>query len=239
VQANYTSTTTQANLDSFCNTVWARYPNAGIIIPNINLMPAIGTDHGVTYNLAAYAEYSALTATGKKVAFCDVSAAVGTDICPGDNTHPDQLGYTDYGTAMYNAVIALLATPTPLPTATRTNTPVCITVGEQTPGPTPVSGWTKCFLKPVTIASQQRLCSVSIFVTQTAGSLMVGIYDTSGYAPHIVAVSSVYAASLGWNLLPLKTRTLSAGNYLIAVEASNAVAISSVLPGSDQVAWSQ
>jgi hypothetical protein len=68
---------------------------------------------------------------------------------------------------------------------------------------------------------------------------MVGIYDTSGYAPHIVAVSSVYAASLGWNLLPLKTRTLSAGNYLIAVEASNAVAISSVLPGSDQVAWSQ
>lgn len=68
---------------------------------------------------------------------------------------------------------------------------------------------------------------------------MAGIYETSTFVPHLVAVSKVYAAILGWNQIYLKTANLSTGNYLIAVEASNSIQISSVLPGQDQVAWSQ
>ena len=65
---------------------------------------------------------------------------------------------------------------------------------------------------------------------------MVGLYDTAGYLPHIIAVSPSQEAVYGWNQVDIVTRLIPPGNYMLAVEGSNTIQIASQSPGMDQYA---
>ena len=93
--------------------------------------------------------------------------------------------------------------------------------------------WNICMLKAVTLATPQKLSSVSVYITQKAGSLMAGIYDNNGTYPHLIGTSATQSGVVGWNNVTLVTRMLPAGSYLIAVEASNTLRVASSWPGKD------
>jgi hypothetical protein len=129
--------------------------------------------------------------------------------------------------------ISCTFTISPTITSTSTQTSGCVVTGVQTPGPTSMAVWNICMLKAVTLATPQKLSSVSVYITQKAGSLMAGIYDNNGTYPHLIGTSATQSGVVGWNNVTLVTRMLPAGSYLIAVEASNTLRVASSWPGKD------
>ncbi len=168
---------------------------------------------------------------GESEAILDPGSYIMTQIA---NYPSSSVAYVFPLANIYTPTITQTFTLTPVSTATPTLTPICTQVGQLTPGSAATWAWDTMFLKPVSITTTNQLCAVNVYVTQTAGSLMVGIYDTAGFLPHIVGTSPVQTAVLGWNQVNIQTNILPAGAYLIAVECSSNISIASSSPGVDK-----
>jgi Putative collagen-binding domain of a collagenase len=144
---------------------------------------------------------------------------------PGNNSagNPDWVLYfTGSGTGF--------PTPTPSPSPSPNQAP--------TPGSTPTTtlgdsaieansdngnaGY--LIVQSATLASTATLKSLSFYVTNSAGSLILGLYDatgTGGGPGKLLATTASFATVFGWNTQPVSATALAAGTYWLAYTPSS------------------
>ncbi|MES2200742.1 MAG: hypothetical protein V4498_00660 [candidate division FCPU426 bacterium] len=99
---------------------------------------------------------------------------------------------------------------------------------------TPGVMWQLAIYKPVTLTFTAKICSVNAYVVSGTGKWWAALYDNNGSTPHIIATSSVLsAASSGWKSVTMTSRTLPAGDYMLAVEMSDTLKLAANKPGLD------
>ncbi len=149
-------------------------------------------------------------------------------------THTRTVTITITATRTPSPTSTITRTPSPTVTATATNTPACINLGQLTPLATPGSMWQLAIYKPVALTFSAKVCAVSVDVLAGSGKWWAALYDNNGATPHIVATSSVTStSSTGFKTVPLSSRILPPGNYMLAVEMSDTLKLASGAPGRD------
>ena len=136
------------------------------------------------------------------------------------------------------------ATPTSTFTASPTPTmsPVCGSVGQQTPVGNFADGNGFVMYKQVTLPypTANLVANVSVYVNSGYGPIQAAIYtDYAGQPDQLTATSGLaYTAAVGWNAITFSTMNLAPGNYWLAVEATNSATIRyDDQPGPDYFAY--
>ncbi len=94
--------------------------------------------------------------------------------------------------------------------------------------------WQMAIYKPVTLTFTAKVCSVSVDVLSGSGKWWAALYENGGGTPHLVATSNVTSTSTtGFQSVPLSSRALPAGTYMLAVEMSDTLKLATGSPGLD------
>jgi Protein of unknown function (DUF4038)/Putative collagen-binding domain of a collagenase len=138
---------------------------------------------------------------------------------PGNNSagNPDWVLYfTGSGTG--------LPTPTPSPSPALVSN-LTSTLGDSTieaNGDSGNAGY--LIVQSATLASTATLQTLSFYVTNSAGSLILGLYDatgTGGGPGKLLATTASFATVSGWNTQPVSATVLAAGTYWLAYTPSS------------------
>ena len=139
------------------------------------------------------------------------------------------------GVAVYNGTLSQYdsCTTPPTPTTTPTSTPACVNLGSQVTYTTDLPVTWKMFLKPVTVPSGDKSPLAMVYVTAAQGKVAAGLYDASVTPAVLVGHTPLFNATKGWNTIPISTGSLTHSTYLLAIEGSAPVRVSSALTGPD------
>lgn len=127
-----------------------------------------------------------------------------------------------YGSASFMAEFTQ-ASPSPSPTPSSSQT---IVMGNQTVESNVDSGdASELVSQSATLTSSGILESLSIYINNTGGNLILGVYDSSGASGspgHLLAMTASFVPVTGWNTQPVVSPVaLSAGTYWLTFLASS------------------